>query len=300
MSNSNSNDIDYSHLLTLEWDVSQLQDWLQEDIPSFDYGGLVVGDKEEEAILYCKADGVVCGKPFFEQVFKHLNCTVDWKIKEGTYLEPSKNGGRIEVAVVKGQARKLLVGERTSLNILARASGIATRARKASEIAKQNGFKGKVAGTRKTTPGFRAVEKYSILVGGCDQHRMDLSSMIMLKDNHIWSSGSITNAVKKAKQVGGFSLKIEVECRNLTEAQEAINAGADVVMLDNFNPEQLKETASILKKSSPHVLIEASGGVTLDSLAEYFSDSVDIISMGALTQGVPHIDFSLKVNQSKK
>eukprot|EP01114_Cavostelium_apophysatum_P013085 TRINITY_DN3090_c0_g1_i1.p1 TRINITY_DN3090_c0_g1~~TRINITY_DN3090_c0_g1_i1.p1 ORF type:complete len:328 (+),score=75.75 TRINITY_DN3090_c0_g1_i1:103-984(+) len=289
---------DYSHLLPVEWDPTKLISWFQEDVPSFDYGGVIVGDKDEVAILYCKADGVMCGKPFVDQIFKSLDCSIEWKEKEGSFLKASERGGRIEVAIVKGQARKLLVGERVALNLMARASGISTRARQANELVQKHGFKGKVAATRKTTPGFRAVEKYAVLVGGCDTHRMDLSSMIMLKDNHVWSCGNITNAVKKAKEVGGFSLKIEVECRSFEEAEEAIAAGADVIMLDNFEPPALKETAKRLKAAHKHVLIEASGGVTLETLPEYFCNDVDIISMGSLTQGVPHIDFSLKVKRT--
>ncbi len=139
------------------------------------------------------------------------------------------------------------------------------------------------------------VEKYGLLVGGCDTHRMDLSSMIMLKDNHVWSSGNITKAVHRAKEVGGFSVKIEVECRSVEEAVEAIEAGADVVMLDNFEPQPLKEAAKILKEKYPKVLIEGSGGITVESLESYLNPYVDVLSMGSLTQGVPHIDFSLKV-----
>jgi len=178
---------------------------------------------------------------------------------------------------------------------LARASGIATRSRQAKQIADKAGWHGHVAGTRKTTPGFKLVEKYSILVGGCDTHRMDLSSMIMLKDNHVWSTGSINNAVKQARAAGGFSLKIEVECSSQEDAEEAISAGADIVMLDNMKPVIFKETARKLKGKYPHILIEGSGGITLETLSEYFDEAVDILSMGSLTQGVPHIDFSLKV-----
>jgi len=290
--------MDLSQLLTVQWDKSQIAAWLREDIPSFDYGGLVVGDTADEAILYCKSPGVLCGVPFVDEIFNFLNCKIEWKFKEGVFIDV-KDGGRVEVAIVRGNARNLLVGERTALNLMARASGIATRSRHVSQLAEKNNFKGKVAGTRKTTPGFRIVEKYAILLGGCDTHRMDLSSMIMLKDNHVWSTGSITNAVKKAKAVGGFSLKIEVECRSLEEAEEAIAAGADVVMLDNMAPSKLKETAQKLKLAHSHVLIEGSGGVTVESLPEYFCPWVDIISMGSLTQGVPHVDFSLKIKQKK-
>jgi len=291
--------LDYSNLLDVCWNKSIVRDWLKEDIPSFDYGGFVVGSKQELAILFGKSEGVLAGSPFFEEIFKTLGCRVQWKVQEGCALQIPPNG-RQQVALDEGEACKLLDGERTALNLLARASGIATLARKTQELAKLHNWNGKVAGTRKTTPGFRLVEKYSLLVGGCDTHRMDLSSMIMLKDNHIWSCGSITNAVKKAISVGGFSLKIEVECRSYEEAIESINAGAHIVMLDNFEPNKLKETAEAIKKLHPYILIEASGGVTLETLSNYFSPFVDIISMGNLTQGVPHVDFSLKIQPQEK
>jgi len=173
--------------------------------------------------------------------------------------------------------------------------------RKARNIAESAGWKGRVAGTRKTTPGFRLVEKYAILVGGVDAHRYDLSSMIMLKDNHIASAGSITAAVQKARLVGGFTIKIEVECQNEKEAEEALSAGAEIVMLDNVSHDQMKIISKNLKKKFPHGLIEASGGVNLTTLPSYFSEHVDIISSSFLHQGVPHIDFSLNVvNQNTK
>jgi len=152
-----------------------------------------------------------------------------------------------------------------------------------------------VAGTRKTTPGFRLVEKYGLLVGGASTHRLDLSQMVMLKDNHIWSTGSIEAAVKKARGVSGFSQKIEVECQSLDEALTAAKAGADVVMLDNFKPSKLKRDAKEFKKQYPHVTVEASGGITIDTMAEFFSEHVDVISQGKLTHGYDCIDFSLKI-----
>eukprot|EP00123_Amoebidium_parasiticum_P018238 comp24143_c1_seq1/m.43908 comp24143_c1_seq1/g.43908 ORF comp24143_c1_seq1/g.43908 comp24143_c1_seq1/m.43908 type:complete len:314 (-) comp24143_c1_seq1:273-1214(-) len=285
----------HSCLLPPNW-TTTVTAWLQEDIPSFDYGGFVVGDKMETATLLCKAKGVVCGVPFFNEVFRQVNCTVTWLYEEGTLLDPSTTPkGRIVVAVVKGRARDLLMGERTALNMLARASGIATQAREMADIKAQHGFKGVIAGTRKTTPGFRLVEKYALLVGGVDTHRMDLSAMVMLKDNHVWTTGSITNAVKQARSVCGFSMKIEVECQSRAEAEEAIDAGADVVMLDNFTAEGLKADAKLLKEAHPHVLVEASGGITRDTVADYFCPYIDVLSMGSLTQGVPFIDFSLKI-----
>merc|ERR1712070_181277 len=141
---------------------------------------------------------------------------------------------------VRGPARKILLGERTALNTLSRCSGVAATCADAVAIKRAQNWEGYVAGTRKTTPGFRIAEKYGLLVGGAATHRLDLSQMVMLKDNHIWASGSITQAVKDARVAAGFSQKIEVECQSLQEAIEAAQAGADIVMLDNFKPEDLK------------------------------------------------------------
>lgn len=264
--------------------------WLQEDIPNFDYGGAVVGDQPTEAVLLCKTAGVLCGVPFFDMVFQELSCNVIWLFPEGSYLTPP-----CEVARVTGPANKLLQGERTGLNILARASGIATTARELSEAAKALRWNGQVAGTRKTTPGFRMVEKYALLVGGMATHRYDLSSMIMLKDNHVWSTGSVTNAVQKARQVGGFSIKIEVECRSIAEAEEAARAGAEVVMLDNFEPDALESASRHLKKTFPSLILEASGGIRKSNMSLYCLPSIDVVSLGSATQGYGTVNFSLKV-----
>ncbi|XP_071946326.1 nicotinate-nucleotide pyrophosphorylase [carboxylating]-like [Antedon mediterranea] len=264
--------------------------WLQEDTPSFDYGGFVVGNKKESAVLLCKSQGVLCGVPFFNAIFSKLGCYVEWYFSEGDLLEPV-----CTVARVTGPANKILLGERIGLNCITRASGIASIARELSDIAKEAGWHGKVAGTRKTTPGFRLVEKYSLLVGGVSTHRYDLSSMIMLKDNHIWSAGSISKAVTAARNVGGFSIKIEVECRSIEEATEAATAGANIVMLDNFHSQTLHDAAKQVKQSFPHVIVEASGGVTKDTLPSYFGPDVDVVSLGKLTQGYQTVDFSLKI-----
>ena len=163
-----------------------MREWLKEDAPSFDYAGFVVGEKEETAVLLIKSPGVVAGRPFFDAVFEELDCEVEWDCEEGERIECVKT-----IANIKGKVRHLLLGERVALNCLARASGIATYARKLKQIADSVGWKGEVAGTRKTTPGFRMVEKYALLVGGVATHRQDLSSMVMLKDNHIWTAGNV-------------------------------------------------------------------------------------------------------------
>jgi nicotinate-nucleotide pyrophosphorylase (carboxylating) len=167
---------------------TQVTAWLAEDTPSFDYGGFVVGDGPRTATLFGKSDGILAGVPFFDEVFEQCGCQVNWHFKEGDSISLGSSS-KVAVATVTGPTRKLLLGERVGLNTLSRCSGVATKSRSMLELVRQAGYKGILAGTRKTTPGFRLVEKYGMLVGGVDGHRHDLSSMIMLKDNHIWARG---------------------------------------------------------------------------------------------------------------
>lgn len=289
----------FEHLLPPQgtW-KTQIQSWFPEDTPSFDYGGFVVGDKKKKAHLLCKQDGTLCGVPFVNEIIDKCGLTIQWNFKEGSWLEPSKSEhGKIVVAVVEGPIKNVLIAERIALNILSRCSGIATQSHRIVNSARAAGYEGIIAGTRKTTPGLRMMEKYSMIVGGCDPHRYDLSSMCMLKDNHIWATGSITNAVKQARKVCGFSVKIEVECQNEAEAIEAIEAGTDVIMLDNFTSAGLVECAQSLKKRFPHgnFLLECSGGLTMDNMTSYLCKFIDIYSTSSVHQGVGVIDFSLKL-----
>ncbi|RDB22747.1 Nicotinate-nucleotide pyrophosphorylase [carboxylating] [Hypsizygus marmoreus] len=282
------------HLLPPSW-KPQVTAWLAEDTPSFDYGGYVVGEAHREAYLLGKGKqaAVLAGSPFFTEVFAQLGCEVDWHVKEGDTFEPVKH-----VATVRGKARHLLLGERVALNLLARCSGIATKSKKIKDLATGYGYTGIIAGTRKTTPGFRLVEKYGMLVGGIDPHRHDLSSMIMLKDNHIWSSGSITTAIQHARAVGGFSLLLDVEVRTEAEADEAIDAGADIIMLDNMEGAELVSVARSLKekwKGQRKFLFETSGNITEENLQERAINEIDILSTSVVHQSVQHIDFSLKL-----
>ena len=275
--------------------------YLQDDIPShFDVGGHVVGNTIQTAELWMKSPGVLAGIPFFNATFDVCgSCHITWEplvIEGQSYPNASSGDHKIKLATVTGPVSHLLRGERTALNTLSRCSGVATLSNECVQISKSNHWEGLVAGTRKTTPGFRLVEKYGLLVGGAATHRLDLSQMVMLKDNHIWAcGGSIERAVKKARVVSGFSQKIEVECQTLAEAMIAAEAGADVVMLDNFEPDQLKQDAKIFKKKFPHVTVEASGGITMATMSHYFSEDVDVISQGKLTQGYDCVDFSLKI-----
>jgi nicotinate-nucleotide pyrophosphorylase (carboxylating) len=288
----------YAHLLPPSW-KTQVTAWLAEDTPSFDYAGFVVGEVPRTATLWAKSPGVVAGRPFFDEVFAQCGCTVEWHADEGTFIDPSSDdGGKKSVATVRGPARGVLLGERVALNTLARCSGVATRSRDLVSKLRAAGYTGTVAGTRKTTPGFRLVEKYGMLVGGADAHRMDLSAMVMLKDNHVWSRGSIADAVAAAKQVAGFSVKIEVEVQSEAEADEAIGAGADVVMLDNFSGEGVRVAARSIRErwaGKKHFLLEVSGGLKADNVEPYVCQDIDIISTSSIHQGVPHIDFSLKI-----
>lgn len=287
-----------SDLLPPSW-RSVIPTWLSEDTPSFDWGGFVVGSSPAEARLLAKSPGVLAGVPFFDAVFEYLGCTVEWHAQEGKDVG-KVGGGKQHVATVRGPTRNLLLGERVALNVLARCSGVASQSRKLLGLLRGAGYKNTLAGTRKTTPGFRLVEKYGMLVAGVDAHRADLSSMTMLKDNHVWAcGGSIDAAVKAAKSAGGFSVKVEVECRSLEEAVQAVEAGADVVMLDNFTPAEMKEAAKKLKDKygrGPRApLVEVSGGLTEENVEGYVCDDVDIISTSSIHQGVKHVDFSLKI-----
>lgn len=278
-------------LLPVHW-KSQITAWYAEDTPSFDYGGFVVGDAERTATLYGKSKGILAGVPFFDEIFAQAGCSVKWHLPEGALVDPTTSG-KVAVATVTGPVRKLLLGERVALNTLSRCSGVATKSRTMEELVRKAGYKGILAGTRKTTPGFRLVEKYGMIVGGVDGHRHDLSSMTMLKDNHIWARGSITEAVKAAKAAGGFALKVEVEVDSEEGADEAIAAGADIIMLDNFDGEGLKIAARSLKqrwaeKGRRDFLLECSGGLTVENVESY-------INNGNYSARSPNTSFAVKL-----
>ncbi|WWC99482.1 nicotinate-nucleotide diphosphorylase (carboxylating) [Kwoniella sp. B9012] len=288
-----------AHLLPPSW-KTEVSRWYAEDTPSFDWAGFVVGEEEQKAILWGKSGGVLAGVPFFDEVFKQAECTVEWLLPEGSVIPPNT---KTKVAIVRGKARQLLLAERVGLNTLARCSGIASVSRRFRDLARAEGWKGVVAGTRKTTPGFRLVEKYGMLVGGVDPHRHDLSSMVMLKDNHIWATGSITQAIKSVRRVAGFSLLVNVECQNYEEANEAIAAGANIVMLDNLLGEELHGAAKRLKeewKGKREFLIETSGGIVEGGLKARLGPDIDILSTSAVHQSCPHVDFSLKIQPRQK
>ena len=246
-------------------------------------------EQENTARFLAKSDGVLCGIDIALRVFQILQpqgfeATV-YK-HDGDLLEK----GNI-IAEIKGKTRALLKGERTALNLIQHMSGVATATRKAVDIVE--GTNASIADTRKTLPGLRPLQKYAVTVGGGRNHRFNLSDAAMLKDNHVDAGGGIANAVAKLKQKLGHMTKIELEVRNLDELGQALEAGVDVIMLDNMSCEQMREAVEI---TNGRALLEASGGITDETLREIAETGVDIISMGALTHSVKAFDISLKIS----
>lgn len=236
--------------------------------------------------LICKQDGIIAGLNVFKRVFELLDDTVKVELfcKDGYTVT---NG--MHLAKVTGDIRVLLSGERTALNYLQRMSGIATYTNKIVELLKGSGIT--LLDTRKTTPNMRIFEKYAVKVGGGSNHRFNLSDGILLKDNHIGAAGSITRAIEMAKSYASFVRKIEVEVENLDMVREAVNAGADIIMLDNMSHDDMKEAVRIIDGRAK---TECSGNVTLEKINALSDIGVDYISSGALTHSAPILDVSLK------
>ncbi len=236
--------------------------------------------------LICKQDGIICGLQIFERVFTLLdeNVTVEFFCKDGDKVEK----GQL-MAVVHGDIRTLLSGERTALNYLQRMSGIATYTNKVAGLL--SGSSIKLLDTRKTTPNNRIFEKYAVTVGGGHNHRYNLSDGVLLKDNHIGAAGGVKEAVKMAKEYAPFVRKIEVEVETLDMVKEAVEAGADIIMLDNMTDEEMKEAILLI---SGRAEIEVSGNVTAENIERLKTLGVDYISSGALTHSAPIMDISLK------
>lgn len=261
---------------------------LREDISSEDVttNAVMREPKAGSAQLICKQDGVIAGLDVFKRVFQLLDETsnVTLYCKDG---DPVKNGDLL--ADVTGDIRALLSGERTALNYLQRMSGIATYTRNVADLLK--GSKTKLLDTRKTTPNMRIFEKYAVKVGGGYNHRYNLSDGILIKDNHIGAAGGVAKAIEMAKEYAPFVRKIEVEVENLTMLQEALDAGANIIMLDNMSVEDMKKAVEMAAGKAE---TECSGNVTKENIARLADIGVDYISSGALTHSAPILDVSLK------
>ena len=261
---------------------------LQEDISCEDLttNAVVRESRLGEAQLIAKQDGIIAGLSVFRRVFELLDSSSDVKMnfKDGDAVR----SGDI-IAVVRGDIRVILSGERTALNYLQRMSGIATYTRSAAEILE--GTKTRLLDTRKTTPNMRIFEKYAVKVGGGCNHRYNLSDGILIKDNHIGAAGGVAKAIQMAREYAPFVRKIEVEVETLEMLQEALDAGADIIMLDNMTPEMMKKAVEM---TAGRAQTECSGNVTKEKLAQLADIGVDYISSGALTHSAPILDLSLK------
>ncbi len=261
---------------------------LEEDINYEDVStnAVMPNYKKGEVQLICKEDGIVAGLTVFERVFTLLDkdTKVVYNVKDGDVVQK----GTV-LAMVTGDIRVLLSGERTALNYLQRLSGIATYTYDIVQLLK--GTKTKLLDTRKTTPGMRVFEKYAVRVGGGGNHRYNLSDGVLLKDNHIDAAGGVRNAVEAAKAYAPFVRKIEVEVENLDMVQEAVEAGADIIMLDNMTLDQMAEAIQLIDGRAE---TECSGNITKENIKKIIALGVDYVSSGALTHSAPILDISLK------
>ena len=261
---------------------------LKEDITSEDVStnSVMPHPQAGEVDLICKEDGIICGLQVFERVFTLLDekTEVEFFVKDG---EEVKKGQLM--AKVHGDIRTLLCGERTALNYLQRMSGIATYTHQVAALLK--GSRTKLLDTRKTTPNTRIFEKYAVRIGGGNNHRYNLSDGVLLKDNHIGAAGGVKEAIQAAKEYAPFVRKIEVEVETLDMVKEAVEAGADIIMLDNMDTDTLKEAIAYIDGRAE---IEVSGNVTKENITRLINLGVDFVSSGALTHSAPILDISLK------
>ena len=264
---------------------------LREDISSEDVSTNAVMPERQEGIvdLLVKQDGIICGLQVFERVFTLLDPTTKctFTAKDGDAVKSGQKIGE-----VTGDIRVLLSGERTALNYLQRMSGIATYTNNVAKLLE--GTSTKLLDTRKTSPNNRIFEKYAVTVGGGHNHRYNLSDGVLLKDNHIGAAGGVAKAVKMAKDYAPFVRKIEVEVENLDMVKEAVQAEADIIMLDNMDTDTMKEAIEIIRASKHKIEIEVSGNVTKENISRLTELGVDYISSGALTHSSPILDLSLK------
>ncbi len=261
---------------------------LEEDINSEDVttNAVMPEYKKGQVELICKEDGIIAGLRVFERVFKLLdgNTEVRFAVKDGDRVKKGQH-----MATVVGDIRVLLSGERTALNYLQRMSGIATYTSKVAKLLE--GTKTTLLDTRKTTPCMRIFEKYAVTVGGGANHRYNLSDGVLLKDNHIDAAGGVKAAVLAAKAYAPFVRKIEVETETLEQVQEALEAGADIIMLDNMSPELMAEAVKLI---AGRAKTECSGNITRENIEKIAAIGVDYVSSGALTHSAPILDISLK------
>ncbi|MCR8846622.1 carboxylating nicotinate-nucleotide diphosphorylase [Paenibacillus sp. SC116] len=275
----------------------QISAWLREDIGTGDVttAFTIPQGHQSKGIIHAKEDGIIAGLPVAEAVFEVVDPSLQFRalVHEGDRI----SRGTV-LAEVEGNTASILQGERLALNMMQRLSGIATKT--SAYVQAIADLEVRLVDTRKTTPGHRALEKYAVRVGGGSNHRYGLYDAVMIKDNHIKGAGGIREAVTRAKEQIPYTMKVEVETESLVQVQEALEAQADIIMLDNMQLEQMREAVQVIRSHSPHILIEASGGVNLDTIRDKALTGVDIISVGALTYSFHALDISLDLNEQKE
>ena len=275
---------------------NQIRSWLVEDVGSGDITtqSTIPAGSQSKAVIHAKEAGIIAGVSIAQLVFEMVDDSLKFQpfVQDG--MEVAK--GTI-IAEVEGSTHSLLTGERLALNLMQRLSGIATKTR--AYVNELQGLPVRLVDTRKTTPGHRSLEKYAVRVGGGANHRFGLYDAVMIKDNHIKGAGGITAAVQAARRQIPHTMKIEVEAESMEQVEEAAACGADIIMLDNMSPENMKEAVAYIKQKAPHIIVEASGGVTLSTIYAIAQSGVDVISVGNLTYSFQSLDISLDLNEKK-
>ena len=267
---------------------SNVQQALQEDIGSGDITAQLISDtKKASATVITREEAVICGSAWVNEIFSQLSneLNISWKVKDGDFVSANST-----LFTIDGPARAILSGERAALNFLQTLSGTATLSKQYSQLVSHT--KVKLLDTRKTLPGLRLAQKYAVECGGCANHRLGLYDAFLIKENHIMACGGITQAIKKARTIAPDK-PVEVEVENIKEFDEALEAKADIIMLDNFSLDMLRETVS---KNNKKAKLEASGNVNTQTLVPIAETGVDFISIGALTKDCKAIDLSMRVS----
>jgi nicotinate-nucleotide pyrophosphorylase (carboxylating) len=276
-----------------------LRSFLAEDIGYGDIttDALVKHGTQATGYVICKETGVIAGIREAKALLQIVGCETIRSVQDGTMVKP---GTRILYA--KGPAHSLLKVERVLLNLISHMSGVATATHELVQIAEKSGGQGRIACTRKTLPGLRYFEKRAVELGGGDTHRLRLDDMVLIKDNHLAIAGTIEKAVKLARSKTSFTKKIEVEVTTLDQALEAAKAGADIILLDNMQPDKILETVKSLKTKQlrDRVILEASGGIAKENIASYLKTGIDIVSVGKITNSARAIDMSLELQPAAK
>jgi len=277
----------------------QIRAWLREDIGPGDISSLAILPEghRSRAVIHAKQAGIAAGLPVAEAVFAEVDASLAVKrvAREGAPLAVGD-----VLLEVEGSTLSILSGERLALNLLQRLSGIATATRAFVDAVEGVEPKPRIVDTRKTTPGMRQLEKYAVRVGGGHNHRFALFDAVMLKDNHIKAAGGVKEAVARARAYVPHTMRIEVEVESLEQVEQAIEAGADIIMLDNMEPARMLEAVARIRRASPRIVIEASGGVNLTTVRAIAETGVDVISVGGLTHSVKALDISLDLGEKKE